>query len=120
MVYSITISDSEVQRIVKHNSDIPTLMGQFGAAAAYLGIGLVLLKGWQKITRQIDFNHRWAAVNNTPEARLRASSSTLGSLQESASQRDRWEEGRVGDDGTENPMQEKEVELVRKSGGAVL
>ncbi|GMH50046.1 hypothetical protein TrLO_g5075 [Triparma laevis f. longispina] len=80
VIYSITISDVDVQRIIKHNSSVSILMGQFGAAMAYMGIGLVLLKTWQTVTKQKGKMHEWAAKNNTADARLRAASTGLGGL----------------------------------------
>lgn len=80
VICSITISDAEVQRIIKHNSSVSILMGQFGAAMAYMGIGLVLLKTWQTVTKQKGKMHEWAAKNNTADARLRAASTGLRGL----------------------------------------
>ena len=69
IIYEITIDDSLQQSINAHKSSVDIIMGQFGASIAYLGIGLLLLRMWQKATGQTKKMAEWAAENNTPEKR---------------------------------------------------
>jgi hypothetical protein len=62
VIFQVTILDNLSQMIIQHNSSVDLLSAQFGAAIAYLGIGMFMLKYWQMMTCQNKKNSAWAHI----------------------------------------------------------
>jgi len=68
--YEVNVNSGMVQHIMAHNSSVDILMAQLGSAIAYLSIGFVLLKFYQKTFKFNESYQEWAVTNNSAEARL--------------------------------------------------
>jgi hypothetical protein len=60
VIFQISILDNLSQMFIKHNSSVDLLSAQFGAAVAYMGLGLLLLSYWQQLFCRVKKYSAWA------------------------------------------------------------